>query len=244
MQDAMFERFMAGDHEYIAWTGIQFEGMTVHVSSDAIKVLVPRDTLRQVLRDEGFEAPESLGDARIRFPVCYEQHVAACRKYDWVPPTAALSDAIWRAAGTKIDPKGLVQRQQDARFMATMGFILKHNQGVDAALAAKGALSGTLVAGGVGKDWILHKRLEERGAVNYGWHRSSGSPVQPVAATHDRKHFDYSQVLRAVRREARAADGSSVDLLEWMRKSHRDGPFPVAERFLQQLDGRSPLPIA
>ncbi len=144
----------------------------------------------------------------LRLPVSFRDAVAIAKLKGWVLPTAELSDAIWRAAVVKLDPRAL---PPDDR-MTRMGHVLRHNQGVNEQIASRVGL-----AADEGKDWILARRntLKPGAATTYGWRGRSGRPLQPLGPQdrpppHNDEHADYSQVLRPIQRFTRAG----ADLLE------------------------------
>jgi hypothetical protein len=171
-------------------------GLSITVSSDALKALVPE--VNRVLR----------------LPVSYSETIQICRLLGCLPPTAAFSDAIWRAAAVRPTPIGLVHTPDDARFMSTLEWCIRHNDNVEKCPCEE----GTLLAD-VGKDWILDNRLAVKGAVNYGWRSTApdGTPrlTQSIGDTHDSAHYDYAQVLRVVQRTA-LLDGQPIDLLDYL----------------------------
>jgi hypothetical protein len=170
------------------------DGLSITVSADALKAFVPD------------------ANRTLRLPVSYAETIQICRLLHCLPPTAAFSDAIWRATAVHPQPIGLVNTPEDARYMATLEWCIRHNTNVDKCPCD----DSTLIAD-VGKDWILDNRLGVKGAVNYGWRSTGpdGTPrlTQHIGDTHDSAHYDYAQVLRVVQRTAQL-DGQPVDLLD------------------------------
>jgi hypothetical protein len=193
----------SGDLAEIQWIEIDVGGgLSVTVSTDALKATIPEI------------------DHPIRLPASYAETITICRTLECVPPTTAISDAIWSAAAVIVKPRALVMNAADARMMATVEWSIRHNDAVDAA-----ALDPAQLVADVGKDWILDDGIAVRGAVNYGWRLDKTQLLQPLGHMHDAAHWDYSQVLRAVQRSARL-DGESIDLLDYLART-------VNERFLQ-----------
>src|SRR4051812_33574680 len=80
-----------GEVDPIQWTQIDAGGgLLVTVSNDALKARIP-----------DVERP-------IRLPVSYAETIVICNKLGYLPPTKALSDAIWAAAAVHVPPRGLV----------------------------------------------------------------------------------------------------------------------------------------
>lgn len=179
-----------------------------HVEPEWISVVVG-DLVVQVSHD-ALRAPIDEAEMALRLPVSYEETIAICCALDCLPPTAAISDAIWAQSPVRIVPKPLVFTADDAAKMNTVEWTLRHNCAVESQI--RGATSELLIAD-VGKDWILDNGLSVKGAVNYGWRTSSTHMYQPIGHGHDPKHWDYSQVLRLVRREA-LLNGQSADLAD------------------------------
>lgn len=207
----LLESFNAGATEEITWVDVTVGDLVVTIASDAMK------------------AP--LGDrAGVRLPVSYEEAVAICKQLDCVAPTQPICDAVFAQAKAQLCLVALVRVAADAARMVTVDFVLRFADAVDEQLAAAGASPGDLVFG-AWKLWILHPRIAERGAVNYGFwdtSRRPPAPVQTVGGQHDAAHYDYSQLLQPVKRTARrVSTGEAVDLLDHFAEEDR-----VPERYL------------
>lgn len=209
-----------GSAEEIAWTTVTLDGLVLTVAADAMK--------------------GSLGGVSgVRLPVSYRETVLACRRLGCVAPTEAMANAMFAQARPQTSFVPLVRTAADSAKMATVDFTLRFHEGVEKQLAAAGHETGNLVAG-AWKYWLLHPRLAEKGAVNYGfWDRSRKPPVpiQTVGGCHDAGHYDYSQLLQPVKRFARReGSGEEVDLLEYMEKHDR-----IPARFLTVFREDVPL---
>ncbi len=182
-----------GEIDVIQWTEIDAGGgLLVTVSNDALKARIPE-----------VERP-------IRLPASYAETIAICNALGYLPPTQAVSDAIWAAAAVIVPPRALVLNAADARRMNTVEWSIRHNDAIDAA-----DLDPALLVADVGKDWILDNGIARRGAVNYGWRVNKTRLLQPLGHAHDAAHWDYSQVLRVVKREA-VLNGTTIDLLDYL----------------------------
>ncbi len=195
----LLEAARAGNLAPVRWTAIDAgRGLTITVSTDALKASIPES-----------ERP-------IRLPVSYAETIEICRLFGAIPPTVAFSDAIWKAAAARAQPVGLVRVPSDARNMGTVAFSLAHHDNIEVTPYDPEDLLAD-----VGKDWVLDNGLWVKGAVNYGWRAFGKSllprPVQPIGFGHDAAHYDYSQVLRLVKRDAEL-DGESIDLLDYLGK--------------------------
>src|SRR5262245_63045375 len=161
---------LTNQHDPITWADVTLDDLIITVATDAIKASVEGHTLR--------------------LPVTYTEVVTICKHLGCIAPTVAISDAIFAQARVKIAPVPL----QPGASMMTMQYCVLHNKNVDKAPLPEGALVAD-----VGKDWILHERLVEKGAVNYGWRQGNSKPIQSIGGAHDQFHYDYSQVCRPVR---------------------------------------------
>ncbi|MEO5729634.1 MAG: hypothetical protein ABI134_09965 [Byssovorax sp.] len=192
-----------GDLDEIRWSEIDVGGgLRVTVSNDALKARIPEI------------------DRPIRLPASYTETIAICKTIRCIPPTSAMSDAIWAAAAVIVKPRPLVMNASDARQMATVEWSIRHNDAVD-----KANLDPAVIAADVGKDWILDNGISVRGAVNYGWRLNKAKLLQPRGHMHDASHWDYSQVLRVVQRSA-TLNGEEVDLLDYLAEK-------INKRFLE-----------
>jgi hypothetical protein len=209
--------FEAGQTEDILWTDVTVDDLIVTVASDAMK------------------AP--LGDATgVRLPVSYTETVSICTRLECVAPTQAICDAMFAQAKAQLGLVALVHTAADTLSMDTVAFVQKFNDGVEAQLRAKPVEPGELIFG-AWKLWILHPRIVEKGAVNYGfWDltKHPPSPVQTVGGQHDASHYDYSQLLQPVKRLARrAGTGDTVDLLEYF-EAHDQVPAAFLDPYRAQ----------
>ena len=193
-----------GELAPIQWTQIDAGGgLLVTVSSDALKARIPE-----------VERP-------LRLPASYAETIVICKALGCLPPTQAVSDAIWGAAAVIVPPHALVLSAADTRLMNTVEWSIKHNDAIDRAAPA---LDPTVLVADVGKDWVLDNGIVQRGAVNYGWRIDKTHPLQPLGHAHDAAHWDYSQVLRAVKRDA-VLNGEAIDLIDYLIGT-------IQERFL------------
>jgi hypothetical protein len=210
----LLEAFKAGKIEEIRWTEIKVGDLVITVAEDALKA--------------------KLGDREgVRLPVTYLETLAICRELDCIAPTQAICDAVFAQAKAQLTLVPLVRTAADSMKMTTTEFTLRFNDGVERQLASCDRSQGGLIAG-AWKYWILHPRIVEKGAVNYGfWDKSKRPPcpVQNVGARHDAGHYDYSQLLQPVKRKARkASTGEEVDLLDYFVQHDRI-PAAYIERF-------------
>jgi hypothetical protein len=136
----------------------------------------------------------------VRMPMTPYTAQAFCDAFGFVLPTSRMVDDIWAAAATHLDPRPLtVERESPLTF-------LQHHQIIEEQL--KGTPRGVFVAG-IKKDIVLTNKLLEKPqrVAIYGWHYTTGKPIQPVYSGHVDWYVDYSHGVRPVRRSMRV-DGS------------------------------------
>jgi hypothetical protein len=117
-----------------------------------------------------------------------------------VLPTRKLVDAIYAAAEVKLSPSPI----PPSPAMTTVNVFSNHNSIVHTQRLEQlpERPLGALVAGHK-KDIVVSARLNNApGKVAiYGWHRTNGTPIQPLYLGHAAAWVDYSQCIRLVRQE-------------------------------------------
>lgn len=185
----------AGQHERITWTPIRVEDITVIMAADAVRARV--------------------GGEALRLPITYAEQIEAARAIGAISPSKTIIDAAYRQSDPKAPFVGLTASKTDLEKMGTMGFVRRFNAQIN---KARGAAEPDQMVF-AGKAWIIDNALEARGAVNYGAFDRYGQPIQTICKKHCHGpgHYDYSQLLWPVRREAIGPKGEPIDLLDWMR---------------------------
>lgn len=132
----------------------------------------------------------------VRIPLRPATAQRVCDRFGCLLPTRKLVNAIYSQASVKLSPQPL----PPGPAMTTTGYFLRHNQRIEEQLRAQGARRGALTAGHK-KDIVISPALQaRRGRVAiYGWHRASGSPIQPLSTVHGSDYVDYSHGVRLVR---------------------------------------------
>jgi len=132
----------------------------------------------------------------VRVPLRPATAQRICDRLRCLLPTRKLVNEIYNQATVKLRPQPL----PPGSAMTTKSYFIRHNQRIEEQLRAQGARRGALTAGHK-KDLVISPRLQaRRGRVAiYGWHRSSGSPIQPLSTVHGRDYVDYSHGVRLVR---------------------------------------------
>lgn len=159
-------------------------------------------------------------------------------------PTPRMVDAIYAATRVRLPPVPL----PPGPAMTTLQVFAQHNGIVrtqrQAALPA--APLGALVAGHK-KDVVVSARLAavtNRVAI-YGWHRTNGTPIQPLYVGHGARHVDYSHGVRLVHQDV-LVDGQKRRMADVLADpataallSH-EGPVWPARYPTNQPPGRPP----
>jgi hypothetical protein len=130
----------------------------------------------------------------IRVPMGMPTAIDVARAFGFMLPTRKMVDAIYQQADLRLEPRPLPA----GAAMRTADYILRHEEIVRAQLGTVGPPEG-LVAGHM-KDVTLSKLLwsnPQRVAI-YGWHRSDGTPIQPLSIVHGALYADYSHGVRLV----------------------------------------------
>lgn len=185
----------AGQHERITWTPIRVEDITVIMAADAVRARV--------------------GGEALRLPITYAEQIEAARIIGAVSPTKEIIDAAYRQSDPRVPFVGLTKDTADLARMGTLGVVRRFNATID---KARGAAEADQMCF-AGKAWIVNNALRAKGAVNYGAFGRDGVPIQTVCERHCHgpSHYDYSQLLWLVRREAIGSKGEAIDILDWMR---------------------------
>lgn len=166
-----------------------------------------------------YVTPDYYMSGGIRQPVGLTQAWQIADSMGMTLPTAEMVDAIWRAAEIKLEPQPLPPGPE----MTTTAYFVRHNNIIEDQLRAYGNTSGKLIAGH--KKDIVASTVAEGGRDDtqvaiYGWHRISGSIIQPRSRVHGREYKDYSHGLRLVSLTAtpsassaalQGGDGTGVD---------------------------------
>ena len=155
----------------------------------------------------------------VRVPLGLPAATRVAERFNMVLPTTRMVDAIYAQASVRLSPSPMEPGSQ----MASTGYFLRHNATVEGQRARSGGRLGQLVSGHK-KDLVLTNRLDRnpgRVAI-YGWHRRSGSPIQPLSTVHGAQYADYSHGIRLISRRA-YVNGQAVDLRDLLADSRLAG---------------------
>lgn len=175
-------------------TPIQFTRADRDGVEHQLTIWVTRDYLALGTNADQVYAPLDLPQAR-----------RVARELGMILPTPLLSDLVHGAA-SMLTPQPIPPDEQ----MATTGRLLEHQ-----ALLERQGIHGVGLLAGHKKDLVLTAKLSaqpDRVAI-YGWHRTSGRPIQPVSLWHGEHYVDYSHGVRLVARSL-DLDGQTRDVLD------------------------------
>jgi hypothetical protein len=132
-------------------------------------------------------------DDFVRFPANFETATAVARRFGFVLPTTAIVDAIYRQAELRLAP----QTMTPGPAMTSTAYFQAHDKTIRSQMS--GVRPGVLAAGHK-KDYVLTRRLAQSPSQEaiYGWHRSTGRPIQPLSLVHGARYADYSHGVRLV----------------------------------------------
>ncbi len=117
---------------------------------------------------------------------------AAC---DCILPTRKMVDAVFRQSDVHLTPEPM----QAGPAMRTTAYYVAHDNTIKQQRRSVGAVLTALISGHK-KDVVLSNRLlHNPGRIAiYGWHRQSGTPIQPLSTVHGAAYADYSHGIRLV----------------------------------------------
>ncbi|WP_295687564.1 hypothetical protein [uncultured Nevskia sp.] len=133
-------------------------------------------------------------------PMRLSTALTAARRLGFMLPTRKIVNAVYQQAQVHLQPQPLPASDQ----MRSTAYYWHHTEMVHQQRLATGVPLGALTAGDK-KDLVITNRLwryPDRVAI-YGWHRSSGSPIQPLSTVHGSRYADYSHGVRLVAAQVR-----------------------------------------
>ena len=138
----------------------------------------------------------------VRVPMNPYTAQAFCDAFGFVLPTRKMVNDIWAAATVRLEPRPLTADREAARTF------LQHHRIIEEQLADK---PRPAFVAGIKKDVVVTPLLGSRpGKVAiYGWHYTTGAPIQPLYTGHVDWYVDYSHGIRPVRRSMRV-DGTAT----------------------------------
>lgn len=115
-------------------------------------------------------------------------------------PTRKMVNDIWAQAQVKLSPSTIPPSPE----MTTVPVFAQHNATVRAQrLAVEPQFPLGALVGGDKKDVVITKLLATtpNKVAIYGWHYTSGSPIQPLYLGHEDTYADYSHGIRLVQQD-------------------------------------------
>lgn len=115
--------------------------------------------------------------------------------FGYILPTTKIVDEIFNQAEVRLKPNPLAPGPA----MVTVAYFARHNAIIERQIQQQDPRRRKLTAGQK-KDIVLTNKLLEKpkSVAIYGWHRSSGDPIQPLSTVHDNLYADYSHGVRLI----------------------------------------------
>jgi hypothetical protein len=131
----------------------------------------------------------------LRIPMNLRTAIAVASQFGFILPTPKMVDAIYEQSAYHLAPQPMVPGPQ----MRSTMYYCAHDQKIKKQCFMKNVLTGELVSGHK-KDVVLTNRLLQKPdkIAIYGWHQSSGAPIQPLSTLHGSGYADYSHGIRLV----------------------------------------------
>jgi hypothetical protein len=151
----------------------------------------------------------------LRIPMNLYTAAAIADRFGFILPTKKMVDAIYLQSRFHLVPQPLPAGPQ----MRSTTYYWNHNHMIQDQAQALGVRLGELISGDK-KDVVMTNRL----ALNpgriaiYGWHRSSGQPIQPLSTVHGANYADYSHGIRLISGTA-LIDGQLRSIYDVLRDS-------------------------
>jgi len=154
--------------------------------------------------------------------------------------TRKMTDDIWAASTIKLSPFFYSPNSYD---IDSIEVIWLHNETVDGQMS--GQTLGSLVAGHK-KDVVITPQITTRPppprVAIYGWHYTSGTPIQPLSLVHGAYYEDYSHGIRAVE-DLVVLDGQSTTIQAILADSNLAGLLSDEGAFTDEYPVPNPYPL-
>lgn len=149
----------------------------------------------------------------VRAPMTPAAAQRIAESFGCILPTTKMVDDIYQNATTKLNPQTMTPNNQ----MTSNQYFVDHNRMIETQRRSSGHSAGQLIAGHK-KDVVISNRLDaNRGKVAiYGWHRSNGSPIQPLSTVHGADYADYSHGIRLIQKRV-VVDGREMNIEDVLR---------------------------
>ncbi len=179
-------------------------------------------------------------------PMRLSTALSTASAYGFTLPTPRIVDAIYDQASVHLLPQPLPAGNE----MRSTDYSVHHNELVGVQRADLGASLGALVAGDK-KDLVLTNRLWDhldRVAI-YGWHLTTGRPIQPLSTVHGWRYADYSHGARLISTQVfiNGLPRSIFSVMQDRRLAPAlsdEGGIANAVGLIEKLNGRAQAAIA
>jgi hypothetical protein len=131
----------------------------------------------------------------LSIPMCLDTATKIATRFGFILPTKRMVDAIYEQAEFHFEPEPMRPGPE----MRSTEYYMKHQRKIEKQRRDLSCPLCALVSGHK-KDVVLTNRLTPSlGKIAiYGWHRSSGDPIQPLSTVHRADYADYSHGIRLV----------------------------------------------
>ncbi len=128
-------------------------------------------------------------------PMSLHTAAAIASQFGFILPTKKMVDAIFSQSFFHFTPEPMPSGPQ----MSSTQYYVDHNRKIREQRLTLGCPLDALISG-TKKDVVLTNRLARAfGKIAiYGWHRLSGTPIQPLTTVHSASYADYSHGIRLV----------------------------------------------
>ena len=130
-------------------------------------------------------------------------------------PTRKIVDDVYRAAVVKLEPVPMYALRDSAVTMYQHNLIIEGQRRLRRGLIA-GIKKDVVISGQISRD-----PKPDRVAI-YGWHKTDGTPIQPLHTGHVNWYVDYSHGIRLVYRTI-YVDGKPMDYIDVLKNDALKG---------------------
>lgn len=149
----------------------------------------------------------------VRVPMTPMAAQQIAERFNCILPTTQMVDDIYRNAQTRLSPQTMTPNSS----MTSNSYFVEHSRMIESARRNAGHTNGQLLAGHK-KDIVITNRLNSNPnkVAIYGWHRSNGSPIQPLSTVHGESYADYSHGVRLIQKTV-MVDGREMNIEDVLR---------------------------
>jgi hypothetical protein len=212
-----------------SWEELRYTGKDAKGKRHRVILFVKADYLAAGTDEDYFTLPMSPQSA---------QEIA--NHFNASLPTPKIVDLIYSKSRLKLEPFNFIPRGNRNE---TPDILYDHSKIITAQIKASGNRPGVFVAG-TKKDIVISSKLSDSKRTHhvtiYGWHKTDGTPIQPVTNIHIDVYVDYSHGVRLVSNRV-LIDGKEYNyrdvlqdsvlhtLLNWEREPLRTVSYNIKE---------------